>query len=195
MKLVLASSSPYRRELLARLGRPFEVQAPGVDESHLPGETPAELVPRLSEAKARAVRELHPDALVIGSDQVAAAPVEPVPLILGKPGDRVAAIEQLRLLSGRRVDFLTGLCVMEPAGVVQLETEITQVFFRHLSDREIAAYVDRERPYGCAASFRSERLGITLVESIQGTDPSALMGLPLIRLCRMLRRAGLSPLA
>ena len=194
MQLLLASSSPYRRELLARLGLPFETAVPGVDESSLPGERPEDLVARLSEAKARAVAVSRPDALVIGSDQVAAAAMAAAPVILGKPGNRAAAIGQLRALSGRRVKFFTGLCVIGPAAGVRVETEVTEVLFRRLTDREIAAYVDREQPYGCAASLRSERLGITLVEAILSADPNALVGLPLIRLCDMLRRAGLDPL-
>ena len=235
VELVLASSSPHRRELLARLGLPFHVQAPEVDEAPLPGETPEDLVVRLSELKARAVTTRWPGAVIIGSDQVAVVPragepegeplaekdsageregeplaekdsagvrqgaplanKNPSPLILGKPRDRSAAIEQLRNLSGRQVDFLTGLCVMDPAGKVWVEIERTQVLFRNLTGPEIVAYVERERPFGCAASFRSERLGIALVDAIRGTDPNALVGLPLIRLCRMLKQAGVNPLA
>ena len=207
VELVLASSSPHRRELLARLGLPFHVQAPEVDEAPLPGETPKDLVVRLSEWKARAVTTRWPGAVIIGSDQVAVVPragepegaplanKDPSPLILGKPRDRSAAIEQLRNLSGRQVDFLTGLCVMDPAGKVWVEIERTQVLFRNLTGPEIVAYVERERPFGCAASFRSERLGIALVDAIRGTDPNALVGLPLIRLCRMLKQAGVNPLA
>ena len=250
VELVLASSSPHRRELLARLGLPFHVQAPEVDEAPLPGETPEDLVVRLSELKARAVTSRWPGAVIIGSDQVAVVPragepegeplakkepsagaregeplaekepsagvregaplaekdsagvrqgaplanKNPSPLILGKPRDRSAAIEQLRNLSGRQVDFLTGLCVMDPAGKVWVEIERTQVLFRNLTGSEIVAYVERERPFGCAASFRSERLGIALVDAIRGTDPNALVGLPLIRLCRMLKQAGMNPL-
>ena len=234
VELVLASSSPHRRELLARLGLPFHVQAPEVDEAPLPGETPEDLVVRLSELKARAVTARWPGAMIIGSDQVAVVPragepegeplagepsareregaplaekdsagarqgtplanKNPSPLILGKPHNRSAAMEQLRNLSGRQVDFLTGLCVMDPAGTVWVEIERTQVLFRNLTGPEIVAYVERERPFGCAASFRSERLGIALVDAIRGTDPNALVGLPLIRLCRMLKQAGMNPL-
>ncbi len=216
-ELVLASSSPHRRELLARLGLPFDVQAPEVDETPLPDETPEDLVARLSELKARAVAAHRPGALIIGSDQIASVPTaprtsgqyapahtpqndhpntrtEPPPTILGKPRSRSAAIEQLRMLSGQSVDFLTGLCVLSPAGGVQVEVERTQVRFRNLADPEIVAYVEREQPFGCAASFRSERLGIALVDAIHSTDPTALVGLPLIRLCRMLKQAGLQPL-
>ena len=204
MQLVLASSSPYRRELLARLGLPFAVEVPDVDESSLSGETPEDLVARLSEAKARAVATRLPDAVVIGSDQVAAAG-QPLAAVLGKPGNRSAAVGQLRMLSGRQVSFFTGLCVIGSVAGIQLATEVTQVIqasdpevtqvlFRRLTAREIAAYVDREQPYDCAASLRSEKLGIALVESIRGADPNALLGLPLIRLCGMLKRAGLNPL-
>lgn len=193
MQLVLASSSPYRRELLARLGLPFAVEVPDVDESSLSGETPEDLVARLSEAKARAVATRLPDAVVIGSDQVAAAG-QPLAAVLGKPGNRSAAVGQLRMLSGRQVSFFTGLCVIGSVAGIQLATEVTQVLFRRLTAREIAAYVDREQPYDCAASLRSEKLGIALVESIRGADPNALLGLPLIRLCGMLKRAGLNPL-
>lgn len=192
--LVLASSSPHRRVLLERLGLPFVVDAPGVDESRLPGESPEDLVGRLAASKAQAVAARWPDAVVIGSDQVAAISGEPTRPILGKPENRQAALEQLRMLSGREVHFLTGLCVIDPEGGRQLATDTTLVRFRHLSDPEIAVYVDREEPFGCAASFRSERLGITLVEAIRGTDPNALVGLPLIRLCGMLRRVGCNPL-
>lgn len=193
-ELVLASSSPHRRELLERLGLPFAAVAPDVDESPRPGESPEDLVARLSVAKARAVADRFPGAVIAGSDQVAVVPKDTDSAVLGKPDDRPAAIEQLSMLSGRRIRFLTGLCVIDPAGNADLEIEETGVSFRHLTDNEIAAYVDRERPYGCAGSFRSERLGIALVESIRSEDPNALIGLPLIRLCRMLRRAGLDPL-
>ena len=177
-----------------RLGLAFEAAAPDVDESPRPGEAPEALVARLSEVKARAIAPRYPGAVTVGSDQVAAVPAQRAPMVLGKPENRSAAIEQLGMLSGRPVRFLTGLCVIDPGGGAELEVEETRVSFRHLTPREIAAYVDREQPYGCAGSFRSERLGITLVESIRSDDPNALIGLPLIRLCRMLRRAGLDPL-
>ena len=194
IELVLASSSPHRRELLARLGIPFEAVAPALDETPLPGESPADLVARLSRAKARAVAPRFPGAVVVGSDQVAVIPHQPASVILGKPEDRAAAIEQLGQMSARNVSFLTGICVVDPRGGDELELDETRVSFRGLGETEIAAYVDREQPYGCAGSFRSERLGVTLVTSIRSDDPNALIGLPLIRLCRMLRRAGLDPL-
>jgi len=193
-KLVLASSSPYRRQLLARLGIPFDALDPAVDETPVPNESADDLVARLSLAKARAVRQRYPHAVIVGSDQVAVVGGQVADVVLGKPQDRCAAIKQLGLLSGRRIRFLTGICVIGPAGDAQVETEETRVRFRELSTAEIEAYVDREQPYGCAASFRSEGLGITLVESIDSHDPNALIGLPLIRLCRMLHRAGLNPL-
>ena len=193
-ELVLASSSPHRRELLARLGIPFEAVAPGVNETPMPGESPEDLVVRLSAAKARVVSGSYPQAATVGSDQVAVVPDRSAFAILGKPEDRRAAIEQLGLLSGKRVRFLTGICVIDARGGVEVDIGETRVSFRNLSGQEVAAYVDREQPYGCAGSFRSERLGITLVESIQSDDPNALIGLPLIRLCGMLRRAGLDPL-
>lgn len=192
-RLVLASSSPYRRELLARLGLAFEAVSPDVDESPLPGERPEDLVARLSEAKARAVAPRFPGAVTVGSDQVAAVRAQSASVVLGKPRDRAGAIDQLGLLSGREVRFLTGICVIGSRGS-SAEIEETRVWFRNLSAPEIAAYVDRERPFGCAGSFRSERLGITLVEAIRSEDPNALIGLPLIRLCRLLRQAGLDPL-
>ena len=194
IELVLASSSPHRRELLNRLGLEFEAVAPDVDETPLPGESPEALVGRLSVAKARAVAPHYPGAVIVGSDQVAAVPEQKASIILGKPDGYSAAIEQLSLLSGRQIRFLTGICVVDPRGGNELEMEETRVAFRTLTGPEIKAYVHREQPYGCAGSFRSERLGITLVESISSDDPNALIGLPLIRLCRMLRQAGLNPL-
>ena len=193
-ELVLASSSPYRRELLARLGLAFEAMAPDIDESPLARECPEDLVARLSVAKAKVAALRYPGVVTIGSDQVAVAGGDSASVMLGKPDNRCAAIEQLATLSGRRIVFLTGLCVIDARGGVALELEDTRVTFRNLTRREIAAYVDREQPYGCAGSFRSERLGIALVESIESHDPNALIGLPLIRLCRMLRHAGLDPL-
>lgn len=192
--LVLASSSPHRRTLLGRLGLSFEVDAPNIDERRLPDESPAQLVTRLAETKARTVAARWPGAVVIGSDQVAALPGAGNARVFGKPADRCAALQQLRALSGREVQFLTGLCVIDAGGATQVESDATAVRFRKLSEAERVAYVDREQPFGCAAAFRSERLGITLVEAITGADPNALIGLPLIRLCAMLRRIGLNPL-
>ncbi|HHB11729.1 MAG TPA: septum formation inhibitor Maf [Chromatiales bacterium] len=186
--LVLASSSPYRRALLQRLGVAFRTARPEVDETPLPGEPPAALVRRLAEAKARALAERFPEALIIGSDQCA---VTDESRILGKPGDFEHAYAQLRALSGRSVRFLTGLCLLEAStGTVQLDVVPFLVEFRHLSDAQIRRYLQRERPFDCAGSFRSEGLGIALFRRMQGDDPNALIGLPLIRLVDMLEAAG-----
>lgn len=188
-RLVLASTSPYRRELLARLLIPFEVVAPDADESAMPGEAPAATALRLAEAKARAVAPLFPGALVIGSDQVAALGTER----FGKPGTRDRAIEQLRRMSGREVVFHTGLCLLDAAsGRIHLRCVDTVVGFRELADAEIAAYLDKEDALNCAGSARSEGLGIALLTSLRGDDPNALVGLPLIALCEMLRAEGLA---
>jgi len=186
-RLVLASTSPFRRELLGRLGLPFEVAAPTVDEARLPGESPEALVLRLSEAKARAVAAQLGDALVIGSDQVAVIGDE----VLGKPGDRERAIAQLTRASGRRVTVLTGLSLVDAAtGRAHTLCEPFHVHFRALSAEQIARYVDREQPFNCAGSFKSEGYGITLFERLEGDDPNALIGLPLIRLVALLGLEG-----
>jgi MAF protein len=186
-RLVLASTSPFRRELLRRLGLPFEVAAPAVDEARLPGEPPEALVLRLSEDKARAVAAQLGDALVIGSDQVAVIDEE----VLGKPGDRDRAIAQLARASGRRVTFLTGLSLVDAAsGRARTLCEPFHVHFRVLSAEQIARYVDREQPFNCAGSFKSEGYGITLFERLEGGDPNALIGLPLIRLVALLGLEG-----
>ena len=190
--LILASTSPFRRELLARLGIPFGTASPGVDESHLPGESPRELVMRLAEAKARAAAADHPDALIIGSDQVACID----DLVLGKPGNRDAALEQLTRASGREVVFYTGLCLHNAAsGRSQILCEPFRVRFRNLARAQIEGYLDRERPFNCAGSFKSEGLGIALFERLDGEDPNALIGLPLIRLVTMLAEEGVDPLS
>lgn len=185
--LVLASSSPYRAELLGRLGLPFLTDSPDIDETPAPGEDPSALVGRLARAKAAAVAERQPDALVIGSDQVAVCAAQ----VLGKPGTAARARDQLATLSGNTVTFLTGLCLLDAtSGTAQLEVVATPVRFRRLGSAEIADYVRRERPLDCAGAFKSEGLGIALFESIGGEDPTALIGLPLIALCRMLAGAG-----
>ncbi|MDD3517425.1 MAG: Maf family nucleotide pyrophosphatase [Chromatiales bacterium] len=190
-RLVLASTSPFRRELVTRFGLPFECVAPDVDETRLPGESPSAMVRRLAEAKARAVADRFPDALIIGSDQCAALGET----ILGKPGSHERAIEQLRACSGRRVMFHIGLCLLDTAnGHVQLDEVLFPVRFRHLSEAQIDGYLRHDQPYNCAGSFRSERLGIALFEALEGSDPTALMGLPLIRLTAMLGAAGLDVL-
>jgi septum formation protein len=189
--LVLGSTSRYRRALLDRLGLPFEVAAPGVDEAALPGERPAMTALRLAEAKARAVASRYADALVIGSDQVADCDGRPV----GKPGDRARAFEQLRALSGRTVVFHTGLALVDAAsGRCHRELVDVASTFRTLGDAEIARYLDREQPYDCAGSVKSEALGIVLFDRIASDDPTALIGLPLIALARLLRLEGVEPL-
>ncbi len=189
MKLILASSSPYRRELLQRLGIPFEVVAPAVDETPAPGEAPQALVERLAVAKAQAVARQRADALVIGSDQVAVYDGA----IVGKPHTHDRAVEQLRAASGKTVALYTGLAVINSAsGRVQSEVIPFRVVFRALSDSQIENYLHKEQPYHCAGSVKSEGLGIALLERFEGDDPNALIGLPLIRLVRMLEREGLT---
>lgn len=189
--LILASTSPFRRELLARLGLPFVTAAPRVDETRAPDEPPAALVQRLASAKARAVAAGHAAAVVIGSDQVACID----DAVLGKPGGRAAALRQLEQASGRVVTFLTGLCVLDTrSGAETVLCEPYRVHFRRLSAAHIAGYVDRERPFDCAGSFKSEGLGIALFERLEGDDPTALIGLPLIRLVALLQAHGLDPL-
>ena len=188
MQLILASTSPYRAALLARLGLPFHTVAPRVDETRKPGESAEDLVCRLSRQKAQAVARDEPDALVIGSDQLVALDGD----ILGKPGTRARAEAQLAALSGREVTFLTGLCVHDSRRDTQQFSLLeNQVRFRKLSSTRIADYVAREEPLDCAGAFKSEGLGIALFESLGGSDPNALIGLPLIELCRMLEAAGL----
>lgn len=190
-KLILASTSPYRRELLSRLGLPFEVANPQTDETPLPNETPEALSLRLSEAKARAVAALYPDALIIGSDQVATVDGK----IYGKPGNHERAVAQLRELSGKTVNFFTGLCLFNAqTGIADVRGIPMLVTFRQLTDSEIENYLHREPAYNCAGSAKSEGLGIALLSSMRGDDPNALVGLPLIALCDMLRQQGLSVL-
>ena len=190
-RIVLASTSAYRAALLDRLGLPFEQAAPGVDESALPAEEPATLAQRLALAKARAVAATRGDALVIGSDQVAVLDG----IVLGKPGTAEAACAQLARASGRAVEFVTALALVDSAsGATRAAVDHTVVRFRALGEAEIARYVLRERPLDCAGSFKSEALGIALFESVETRDPTALVGLPLIALCRLLREAGVDPL-
>jgi septum formation protein len=185
--VVLGSTSRYRRELLSRLRLAFEVRAPDVDETPLPGESPLELARRLALAKARAVAAECPEAVVIGSDQVADLQGAP----LGKPGTHANAVAQLRRMSGQEVVFQTAVAVVCAAtGFEQLEVAPVRVRFRALADTEIEAYLHAEQPYDCAGSAKSEGLGIALLEAIDNDDPTALVGLPLIRTCRMLRAAG-----
>ncbi|MDH4378063.1 MAG: Maf family nucleotide pyrophosphatase [Ramlibacter sp.] len=190
--VVLGSTSRYRRELMNRLRLPFEVDAPEVDETPLDGESPEALARRLALAKAHAVALRHPEALVIGSDQV--ADLDGLPL--GKPGTHERAVQQLRLMRGRTVIFQTAVAVVcHATGFEQLDLAPVRVRFRDLSDAEIETYLREEEPYDCAGSAKSEGLGIALLEAIDNDDPSALVGLPLIRTCRMLREAGLQLLA
>ncbi len=190
--LILASTSPYRRELLERLRLPFRVQAPRVDETAFAGEAPAALAGRLALAKAQAVAQFAADAVVIGSDQVADLDGR----ALGKPGNRERAAEQLHAMSGQRVVFHTGVAVVctarrhEASAVVAATVRV-----RRLTAAEIDRYLSLEQPFDCAGSAKSEALGIALLDAIESDDPTALVGLPLIRTCAMLRAVGLDPLA
>jgi septum formation protein len=192
-RLILASSSAYRHELLGRLRLPFEVMAPDVDESPLPGEAPETTALRLARAKAAAVAVRAPGSIVIGSDQVATLDGDQI----GKPGDHARALAQLRKMRGRRVVFHTALCVWDGrapvlTGAAQLENVQTFVTFRDLPDAELDAYLRIEQPYDCAGSAKNEGLGIALLDTIESSDPTALTGLPLIALCGMLRKAGVA---
>ena len=190
--LVLASTSRYRRELLARLGLPFEVAPPGVDEAALAGERPADTALRLSQAKARAVASRYADALVIGSDQVAELDGRAV----GKPADHADARAQLRAASGRTVIFHTGVALVDArSGRTQARLVDVASTFRALSDDDIERYLARERPYDCAGSVKSEGFGIALFERIASDDPTALIGLPLITVAALLRNEGVDVLA
>lgn len=185
-RLLLASTSRYRAELLARLGLPFEACAPGTDESAQPGESPAGLALRLAVEKALAVANRHPGAWVIGSDQTAGLDER----TLGKPGGHAAAREQLQAMSGRSLAFLTAVAVVTPDGRVLSELDTTTVRVRTLDTAEIERYLRADTPYDCAGSFKSEGLGITLFDAIESKDPTALVGLPLIATARLLRQSG-----
>jgi septum formation protein len=186
--VVLGSSSRYRRELMERLRIPFSVAVPDVDETPHAGETPRNLALRLALAKAHAVAQLHPEAVVIGSDQVADLAGQP----LGKPGEHARAVQQLRQMRGKTVIFQTALAVVcLSTGFEEVDLAEVRVVFRDLSDEEIEAYLQAEKPYDCAGSAKSEGLGIALLESIDNDDPTALVGLPLIRTSRLLRQAGI----
>lgn len=188
-RLVLGSTSTYRKALLSRLGVPFDVVSPGVDESPLAGESPRELALRLALAKAQAVANLRPDDVVIGSDQVA----DLNGIALGKPGTHENAVAQLTLMSGQTVVFHTALAVAcKAADFCATDLATVTVRFRTLTTREIESYLLRERPYDCAGSAKSEGLGIALLERIDNDDPTALVGLPLIRTSQLLRKAGLN---
>ena len=188
-EIILASTSPYRRELLARLRLPFTTAKPHVDETRLPGEAPAALASRLALAKAQAVAAQHPAAIVIGSDQVAHIGDE----IFSKPGTAERARAQLRQMSGQTVLFQTALALIrQQDGIVLQETEPTEVRFRTLTDAEITRYVEMEQPLDCAGSAKAEALGISLLDALRSDDPTAIIGLPLIRLARMLRTLGVA---
>ena len=188
-RLILGSTSPYRRELLQRLQIPFEVASPAVDETPLPGEAPVALARRLALAKARAVAAAFPDAVVIGSDQVADLNGQ----ALGKPGNHANAVAQLRQMRGQSVVFQTAVAVVcLESGFEQTDLAAVKVQFRELGDEEIENYLEAEQPYDCAGSAKSEGLGITLLDAIENDDPTALVGLPLIRTCRMIRAAGIA---
>ena len=188
-RLILGSTSRYRRELLQRLHIPFEVISPDVDESQHASETPEQLARRLALAKARAVAANFPDAVVIGSDQVADLAGQ----ALGKPGTHAKAVDQLRLMRGQCLVFHTAVAVVcLQSGFEQTDLAAVTVQFRALSDTEIENYLQAEQPYDCAGSAKSEGLGIALLDAINSDDPTALIGLPLIRTCRMLRSAGVA---
>ena len=190
-RLILASTSRYRRELLERLGLPFDVAAPGVDESAVPGEIPSAMAQRLALAKAQAVAAGEPDAVVIGSDQVADLDGQAI----GKPHTHERALAQLRAMSGRRVVFQTAVAVVRSdSRFARALLAPVAVTFRTLGEAEIEHYLRIEQPYDCAGSAKSEGLGIALLASIESDDPTALIGLPLIRTCLLLREAGLDPL-
>lgn len=187
-RLILASGSPYRKSLLQRLGLPFQTIVPRIDESRLDDETPAQLVKRLARLKAEAVGENVSDALVIGSDQCAVIDG----CVLGKPGIFERAFMQLKNASGKGVEFYTGLCLLNTSSNRSQVDEVRfRVYFRDLSDEQIKRYLSRERPFDCAGSFKAEGLGIALFTRMQGDDPNALTGLPMISLVSMLEQAGM----
>lgn len=190
--ILLASSSPYRRKLMEKLGLKFDWAAPEIDETPLPNEPPSQLVGRLAEQKARKLANTHPNHLIIGSDQVACIGN----LILGKPNSHTNAVTQLKNCRQQEVTFMTGLCLLNPTtNNIQISIESYKVKFRQLTETQIENYLQREQPYDCAGSFKSEGLGICLFERFQGDDPNTLIGLPLIALTRMLISEGIDPLS
>lgn len=189
VKLILASTSPFRKAILEKLDIPFSTQSPEIDESSREDETPEQQVERLSIAKAKAVADTLDEGLVIGSDQIAVIDSQ----ILGKPGNHENAVKQLQAASGKTVTFLTGLCLYNANNKsYQAEVVPFKVVFRELTDQQIDNYLKKEQPYNCSGSFKSEALGITLFEKLQGDDPNTLIGLPLIRLVRMLENEGVA---
>ncbi len=188
-RLILASTSRYRAQLLERLGYPFEQLSPDCDETPLPAEQPVELVQRLALGKAQSVADLHPEAVVIGSDQVA----DFNGTIIGKPADHADAVAQLTSIAGQRVVFQTGLCITRASDSIQRSCVVaTTVQFRQLNADAIERYLEADRPYDCACSFRSESLGSAIVESMSSEDPCALVGLPVIRVANWLSEFGIS---
>lgn len=185
-EVILGSSSPYRKDLLSRLGIPFECISPEVDETPLDGEKPAALCQRLARLKAQAVHAIRPEAIVIGSDQVAVLGER----ILGKPHTHERAVEQLTAMQGHRIDFLTALCVIDAKGQCYEVMVPTEVHMKALSPEAIESYLLREKPYNCAGSAKIETLGIALMESVRSDDPTALIGLPLIATVKLLAKAG-----
>ncbi|BFM11614.1 nucleoside triphosphate pyrophosphatase [Simiduia litorea] len=191
-RLILASSSSYRKSLLSRIVENFTCHAPNIDESPLATETPAQTAPRLAKAKALALAHLYPDALIIGSDQTASCDGH----LLNKPGTEANALQQLKLCQGKTVTFYTSLCLLNSTNQnLQLDTITTEVSFLTLTETQLQAYIKKEQPLDCAGSFKCEALGSSLFRSLTSTDPSALEGLPLITLCAMLRREGFEPLS
>lgn len=190
-QLVLSSSSPYRKAVLDKLGIAFSVEVPDIDENIQDGESPEQLVTRLAQEKAAAIQGRYPRALIIGADQIALLNGR----ILGKPGNKENAIEQLTAESGQRVKFLIGLCLFNSeTGNLQVSCENFTVEFRQLSQQQIEYYVEKDKPYNCAGSFKSEGLGMALFVKLSGDDPNALLGLPLIKLVSMLENEGFSVL-
>ncbi|RMH47883.1 MAG: septum formation inhibitor Maf [Gammaproteobacteria bacterium] len=191
MRLILASSSPFRQMLLAKLQLPFEAQAPEIDEQPQANEPPESLVMRLGSEKANAIARVNPDAWVIGSDQVAFHRGQ----IIGKPGSRAAAIEQLLSFSGQTVNFYTSVVLVSHVNNIEKTAiDVTAVKFRKLTRQQVTYYIDTEQPLGCAGSFKSEGLGVALFDSIHTEDPNALIGLPLIKLVQLMTTAGIDPL-
>lgn len=186
-RLLLASSSRYRKELLSRLGISFETASPDIDETPRPGESAALTSERLAQGKAKALASRYPDYLIIGSDQVALLDG----VQLGKPGTHERAVTQLQKMRGRTIEFHTALCLLNPlTGSCQTAVDITRVTMRTYSDEEIEAYLQREKPYDCAGSAKTEGLGITLIAAIENRDPTAIIGLPMIELVSMLNNEG-----
>ncbi|MCV6612610.1 MAG: Maf-like protein [Amphritea sp.] len=182
-QLILGSSSPFRKAILDKLNLDYQTASPDIDETPLSNEAPQDYVARLAEAKARRLQNDYPDALIIGSDQTAVINGQ----IIGKPGDHATAVQQLRDASGQKITFYTGLCLLNSAtDRVQVETVPFHVHFRQLTDQMIENYLQLEKPYNCAGSFKSEGAGIALFERLEGEDPNTLIGMPLIRLIRML---------